>query len=463
METWTLTFTFIVVVAAAAAFAVGCAVVWAVFHGRLSKASDEISSLTGRVSSLTAEVSSLAAQNEMLRTAREEDERHHRDSIDAQERRFAETLDKVTAQLKTATEDMLKQRQKEFSDSSAENIGQIVNPLKETIDRMKQAVNDSTLKQTAMSGEMKANIENMMKFSEAARKSADALANAFRHGNKVQGDWGEAVLDELLSSQGLERGVHYDVQTALRDAEGQTLKSATGGTLRPDVILHLDRGRDVIIDSKVSLSAFMDYVNAGNEDDRKRFLDAHVASLKAHVKELSAKDYSSYVRPPKQKMDYVIMFVPNTGALWTALNAQPDLWRKSMEKNVFIADEQTLFAALKIISMTWRQIAQVQNQEKVFALAGELMDRVGQFMKKYREIGDALDKARRSYDDGERKLQPSGQSILQTCAKLERLGVSQSAKNPLPQLSEAELPETAAVSAAAPDGRPNDSAASDGL
>ena len=434
METWL--FILLLLLVAALSFGIGFALSSAKSRGRLSDASAEIGSLSSQISALSSQNGALSAQNEMLKAVREEDERRHRENIDAQESRFAETLGKVTAQLKSSTEEMLKQRQKEFSDSSAANIGQIVTPLKETIDRMKQAISDSTLKQTAMSGEMKANIENMMKLSEAARKSADSLANAFRHGNKVQGDWGEAVLDELLSSQGLTRGIHYDVQTALRDAQGQTLKSATGGTLRPDVILHLDDRRDVIIDSKVSLTAFMDYVNAGSEDDRKRFLEAHLASLKAHIKELSVKDYSSYVRPPKQKMDYVIMFVPNTGALWTALNAQPDLWRKSMEMNVFIADEQTLFAALRIINMTWRQIAQVQNQQKVFALADELMDRVGQFMKKYREIGDALDKARRSYDDGERKLQPSGQSILQTCGKLKNLGAAQSKRNPIPQLQD---------------------------
>ena len=348
-------------------FVVGGAISWAVFHGRLSESKSRIDVLS--------------AQNEMQKAAREDDERHHKESLEAQEARFAQTLAKVTAELKVATEDMLKQRQKEFSQSSAENIGQIVGPLKDTIDRMKQAMNDSTMKQTAMSGEMKAGIENMMKMSEAARKSADELARAFRHGNKVQGDWGEAVLDELLQSQGLTRGVHYDVQTVLRDADGRTVRSESGGTLRPDVILHLDQNRDVIIDSKVSLSAFMDYVNASDEQERSRALAAHLVSLNSHVKELSAKDYSSYVKPPKICMNYVIMFVPNTGALWTALNAQPDLWRQAMEKNVFIADEQTLYAALRIIDMTWTQIKQVESYQKVFALADEMMDRVGQFMK----------------------------------------------------------------------------------
>ena len=289
-----------------------------------------------------------------------------------------------------------------------------------------------------------------MRQSEAARNSADELTRVFRHAGRVQGNWGEIILDELLESQGLTRGVHYDIQSSIRDASGDVVRNYDDRSMRPDVILHLDQKRDVIIDSKVSLTAFMDYVNAQDEAERQRYLKAHVESIRKHVKELSSKDYSSYVKPPKVKMDYVIMFVPNTGALWTALTAQPDLWRNAMDSNVYIADEQTLFAALRIINLTWTQITQAQNHEKVFELANELMDRVGQFMGRYKSIGDALSKAVKAYDDGEKKLQPGGQSILQTCGKLRKLGAKQSAKNPLPQLDDdaddaetaGELPES---------------------
>ena len=133
-------------------------------------------------------------------------------------------------------------------------------------------------------------------------------------------------------------------------------------------------------------------------------------------------------------MDYVIMFVPHTGALWTALNAQPDIWRKAMEMNVFIADEQTLFAALRMINLTWTHIAQAENHEKVYELANEMLDRVGKFIKSYESIGKALENAQKAYDDGEKKLLPGGQSILQTCAKLEKLGAKQNIKNPIRQL-----------------------------
>ena len=361
-------------------------------------------------------------------------ERRHAEAMEAQQARFEEMMAKVSAQVKSATDDMLKQRQKEFAEASHTNLGQIVNPLRETIDKMKQAMSENTLKQTSMSSEMKANIEHMMRQSAAAQKSAEELTRVFKHGTKVQGDWGETVLDELLEAQGLTRGIHYDVQSVIRDGNGEVVKSEEGSLMRPDVILHLDQRREVIIDSKVSLTAFIDYVNAETEDQRQQYLKAHVESLQKHVKELSVKDYSSYIRPPKVKMDYVIMFVPHTGALWTALNAQPDLWRKAMDKNVFIADEQTLFAALRIINLTWTQITQVQNHEKVYALANEMLDRVGQFMKKYQALGKALDNAKSAYEDGEKKLQPSGQSILQTCNKLVKLGAKQSDRNPLPQL-----------------------------
>lgn len=356
------------------------------------------------------------------------------DIMKGQEQRFNETMARMSEQMKNATADMLKDRQKEFADSSNQQLGQIVNPLRETIDKMKQTMADTTLKQTEMSSVLKDNIERSMQQAMAAKKSAEELANALKHGSKVQGDWGEAVLDELLTSQGLVRGIHYDTQTVIRDAQGNTVHTDDGATLRPDVILHLDQRREVIIDSKVSLTAFLDYANADNEADRQRFLKTHIDSLQKHVKELSTKDYSAYVQPPKVRMDYVIMFVPHTGALWTALNAQPDLWRKAMEQNVFIADEQTLFAALRIISLTWTQIRQAENHEQVYRLANEMLDRVGQFMKKYTAIGKALKTATTAYDDAERKLQPSGQSILQTCAKLQKLGAKQSDKNPLPQL-----------------------------
>lgn len=378
----------------------------------------------------------LAAKEQAARQAIDAQERRHAEALAAQQARFDETLAKIEAQMKDATGEMLRQRQKEFQESSAGSIGQIVTPLRETIDKMQRVLAETQNQQSNASGVMKTIIEQMMQASEKARKSTDELTRVFRKSNTVQGNWGETVLDELLTAQGLTRGIHYDVQPTIRDAAGSAVYSDEGARLRPDVILHLDQRREVIIDSKVSLAAFMDYVNATDEADRQRFLQAHITSLREQVNRLATKDYSSYIQPPKVRMNYVIMFIPHTGALWTALNAQPDLWRKAMERGVYIADEQTLFAALRIISLTWTQIRQADSHEKVFALANELMDRVGQFMKKYSAVGAAIEKAQQAYDEGYRKLSPQGQSILQTCSKLQKLGAKQSDKNPLPQLTD---------------------------
>lgn len=399
----------------------------------LAVQTEECQRLKVSVEVLTAQ---LEEQKVHGQQAMEAQERRHTEAIQAQQARFDETMAKVSAQMQAATNDMLRQRQKEFAESSGTSLGQIVNPLRETIDKMQQAMTQTRTQQSADTGAIKAIIEQMMRQSETVRRSTEELTNAFRFSNTVQGSWGETVLDELLESQGLTRGVHYDVQSSLRDATGATVTTEEDARMRPDIILHLDQRRDVIIDSKVSLAAFMDYVNATDETERQRCLKAHVSSLQEQVSRLAKKDYSSYVQPPKVRMDYVIMFVPNTGALWTALGAQPDLWRRAMERGVYIADEQTLYAALRIIRLTWTQIAQAQNHERVFALATEMMDRVGQFTKNFQAVGADLEKARRAYDAASLKLQPGGQSILQTCYKLQKLGAKPSARNPLPPLAD---------------------------
>lgn len=358
---------------------------------------------------------------------------HYDQSIKAQQDRFNETMSMIAAESKAATEEMLKARQKEFAETSSTNIRQIVNPLKDSIEKMETAMQQSSKEAVSMNSAMKENLDQMIAQSKAAQATTEELTRAFKHQSKVQGDWGETVLAELLASQGLTEGIQFSTQATIRNEKGEIVKSEEGSIMRPDVILHLDQKREVIIDSKVSLTAFFDYVNATTETDRKQYLKAHVESLQKHVKELSKKDYSSYIQYPKVKMDYVIMFVPHTGALWTALNEQPDLWRKAMEQNVFIADEQSLYAALKIIDMTWKQIRQAQNHEEVYRLASEMVDRVGQFVKKYEEVGAALDKAQKAYDGGKMKLEDHGQSIVLSANKLIKLG-AKNGKNQIPEI-----------------------------
>ena len=383
-----------------------------------------------------AEVREDAAKQ--LDTMKQEMERVHQLSLAEQKARFDEISKRLVAEAQIATEKMLKQRGEELSKTGNATMEQLVNPLKETIAKMEKTMNDTTLQQTAANTSLKEVLKQSIESNTATKSAADDLVRAFKHDSKLQGDWGECVLEELLESLGLQEGIHFETQSTLRDAGGNVLYSEeTGKTMRPDVIVHLDMKKDVIVDSKVSMTAFMDYVACDDVEQRKTLLKNHIDSLKKHVDELSKKKYTSYVKAPRETVDFVIMFVPRSAALWTALSEEPALWRNAMEKCVYIADEQTLYAALRIVKLTWRQVQQAQNQQRVFELANEMLSRVGQFVKQMNAVGDSLDKAQEAYKKGMAKFADKGQSVLTTCYKLKQLGVKQDDKNPLPTELEA--------------------------
>lgn len=358
-------------------------------------------------------------------------EQRHAVAIEELQKRFDQTIEALTTNMKAATEDMLKNRQQEFAATSQRSMKDIVDPLNETIERMRAKMEAYSKEQSDFGGMMKANVETIVQQTQAAQKSAVELTTALKHDTKMQGDYGETILDEILRAQGFTEGVHYELQYTIRDEEGKAVRGSDGASMRPDVLFHLDTVRDVIIDSKVNLTDFINFANATDPDERQRYLNQHVAGIRAQVNNLSRKNYSHYHSKTQGRMDYVIMFVPISAAWWEALRARPSLWREAMDQKVYIADEQTLFAALSIIRLTWTQIAQVENQKEVFRLVDEMIDRVGQFMKSYKQIGTSLNAALDAYGQGEKKLQPGGQSILTTTGKLRKIGGNDSKKNPV--------------------------------
>ncbi|MCH5214545.1 MAG: DNA recombination protein RmuC [Muribaculaceae bacterium] len=364
----------------------------------------------------------LEAQEKREKEALEAQDTRHKESLDALRRQFEETVNTMSERLGNVTDEMLKQRQKEFSASSKEGLEQLLGPLNTSIKEMKETVQANTTRQNELGGRLDAGLTSLFQHTVAAQMSAEKLANALKGSNKVQGEWGETVLRELLESQGLKEGIHFETQSQLKDADGRAMVNEAGNKMRPDIVLHLDKTRDVVIDSKVSLTSYLEYVNAEDEGLRKAALDAHIRSIESHVAELAGKDYSAYFAKGKTPLGYVIMFVPNTGALLLATGTRPDLWRKAMERRVYIADEQTLYAALKIVNMTWQQIVQTSNHEKVYALASEMLDRVAVFMQKYSDIGSKIESLGKSYKEGMAKLKEGGQSIPGTCRKLVALG-----------------------------------------
>ena len=243
-------------------------------------------------------------------------------------RQFEEQLRLVREQLQNATQELLKQRVQELSVQNTTQMNAIIRPLKETISDMKTAMDQSRDTHNKNTASLEKAIEEVMKRTVEIGAEADKLAHALRNENKTQGNWGEMILDELLESQGLKEGVHYEKQVTLRDRSGKAiLNEETGRRMIPDTILHYPDGKDAVIDSKVSLTAFVDYQNAETDEERAEALQRHVRSVRQHVAELARKDYSAYIKSPRQALNYVIMFVPNEGALQLALSEAPDLWR----------------------------------------------------------------------------------------------------------------------------------------
>ncbi len=351
----------------------------------------------------------------------------------------AQNLTLLREQVTNITQQLLHQRSEELNGQNRQSISHIIDPLQKTIEEMKRAMEDNKQQQVRNAASFEEQIKHLMASSAQMSDSANRLSTALTTDSSIQGHWGETVLKSILDAQGLVEGLNYEVQSTLRDAAGNALRNdETGSLMRPDVIIHMDRQRDFIIDSKVSLTAFIAYQNAQTEDEKKATLAEHLRSIRKHVKELAQKDYSRYVVAPRQTMNFVMMFVPHESALQLALYADANLWHEAMEQGVFIVGEQNLYAALRAVELTWTQIQQAENHQQVYALANELLSRVGDFLERYHKIGDTIDRLQRHYDDCEKKL-TTGQSVLGSANKLIRLGAQQDKKHPLP-LDNGQLP-----------------------
>lgn len=348
-------------------------------------------------------------------------------ALAAQKELFDKSMAEMKATVTATTEKMLSSTKDELNEHNAKKIDEILTPFKDRLKEMKESLDGSKLSQVELKTAMEQQIRHLLEQTQLTAQSADELARALTHDSKYQGNWGERECQELLEHEGLRRGVEYDTQVDVKykDEMGHERR------FQPDFILHLGQERDVVIDSKVSLTAFKDYCNAESEEERQACLKRHVESMEGHVKELSDKDYASYLKSG-QTMNFVIMFVPITGALWTALREKPDLWRKAMDKHVYIADEQTLFAALSIIKMTWTKVAQLQHQEQLYALADEMVKRVGMFYDHFKSVGKAINSLQNEYNDSCDKLEDKGQSIIITANQIIKLGAKVSDKYALP-------------------------------
>ena len=359
------------------------------------------------------------------------------EQLKAAREQFDEQLKTTKEQLRVMAQQLMDAQAQRLKEENKENMGTITQPLKDAISEMRKAISDNTKDHTAQNASLKEQLRLMMESNREIGEKAESLANVLRRDNKVSGNMGEIILGDLLASQGLTEGIHYEVQARLRDEQGRPLKNDdTGKEMQPDVILHYPQGQDAIIDSKVSLVAYQRYVNADDPEEKERALQDHIKSIRSHVTELARKDYSKYDKAPREPVDFVIMFVPFESSLQLALANDPTLWREAFERKVFITGEQNLLGILHMIHIAWVQNQQAENQEKVFGIAEQLLDRLGDFIQRYNKIGEQLDQAHRAFESAGNKLFTGRQSVVQKGRELVDLGAKENPNRRIPKTQE---------------------------
>lgn len=412
---------------------------------RITSLSSEVSARQREAEMLTGQLDAAKREHErQLAEAKrqyeaqleEADRRHERDKEERTamlDRQFAERLKLVQEQLNTTTERLLKQRSEELDRTNRTQMDSILAPMKAVMAEMKKSMDDNRESFTRSTASLSEQLRQMHATTTSLGAEAEKLSKALQTGPKVQGDFGEMKLNDLLDKFGFTKGVEYDVQYTMRDSKGNVIRNDdTDDMMRPDVVLHYPDHKDVIIDSKASLTAFIGYVNAETDDERKRYLDEHVKSVRRHVDELSAKSYSKYSMEGGTTLDFVIMFVPQEAAMQLAVSADATLWNYAFERNVVITGEQNLFSLLRLLQIAWTQQRQADNQEQVFGLANSLVERVALFVERFDKIGRNVEAVQAAYDEA-KKAMTGNRGFVTSARKLVEMGAKENPRRKLPE------------------------------
>ena len=412
-----------------ACFAAGAAVSWALTY------------ILG-VSKWKHEAEKAAIRIEERKSDLEDMKRHYETRISDMEHAHTQALEfqkeTLKAEMTEHTDALLKQREEELSRKAEETVRSISGDFEKELKSMREAFQEARESQIKGNSELgasfKSAVDALREQSSKVGEKADRLAEAMRGQKKFQGCWGETILLNMLSSEGLVEGRDFDKEETLRDELGFVLVGEDSDSrMRPDFILHYPDRQDVILDAKVSLNAFSDYIEAADDAARQDAATRNLDAIRTQVKRLAKKDYSKYLRSGNRLLDYVIMFIPNSSAYQLALSMDQTLWRSAYSQKVLITTEETIMPFLRMISIAWTNIEQVKNQQKIIQSAQTMIERVADFAKAHAEMGRKLDDAKACYDRCSAKIADHGQSILVSANQVIRYGVPVNPSKPLPE------------------------------
>jgi len=353
-----------------------------------------------------------------------------RRSIDDRVRSQQDMEKSLREEFRNLAGDVLGEQSRRFKQENQESIDVILKPFKDNIREFRERVESIYSRQTEQSGELKNELKRLMELNAQITTETTNLTNALKGNSKVQGDWGEVILETILDSSNLIRGVHYQTQYNIKDEQGNNL--------RPDVVLNLPNNKQIIIDSKVSLTAYVNSSKAETEIERKAALAAHIASIRQHIKELSSKRYQQLVQSP----DFVIMFVPNEPAFLQALQEDHTIWKDAYDKKVIISSPTNLFALLKIVDDLWRRDDQSKNQENIIKYGVALYEQLVAFTSALEGVGAGIDQARAKYDEAYKRLYTGNNNIVRTGERLRKLGLPTSRRQSQRLIDECDISES---------------------
>lgn len=392
---------------------------------------------------------SMGETHAMYQQQIEEVRKNAQTNAEQQQALFQQQLATVRNELTGQTERLLRERSQQLTEENKSQLSSVLEPLRSGLQQMKDSVEKTNQSQEDTMRRLDESIKATLMQTKLVGERADRLATALTGENKTQGNFGELRLRTLLENMGFEEGVQFEEQLTLRDEHGRALKhDETGKKMIPDVILHFPDERDVVIDSKVSLKAFEDYYNTTDEGEQAAILQRHVASVRAHIKELSSKNYAQYNGiSGRQRLDFVVMYMFSESALSLALAAEPTLWKEAYEQGVFITSSQNLYALLRVLEMSWTHQRQVENQQRIVEEANKMVQRVQLFCQRFDEVEDYFNKAHKKFDSVKKLLSPSGQSIVNAANRLVQLGAKQDTrKAALPKAELLEIEEETVAS-----------------
>lgn len=338
------------------------------------------------------------------------------EKLETQKSELDELQERFRKDFELVANKILEEKSEKFTEQNKKNLDSILNPLKERIGEFQKKVEDSNEKNTERSAALDKHLQMLQELNKEITQETKSLTQALRGDSKTQGNWGELQLESILEKAGLEKDIHYSKET--------NLKTEDGDNQRLDYIINLPDGKHLILDSKVSLTAYSNYFDTENENEKEQFLKQHLESVNGHVKMLGSKDYQKLhgINSP----DYVMMFVANEAALTMALKEDPTLFEKALDKNIVVVSTSTLLATLRTISYIWKQDLQNKNAEEIARQAANLYDKFVGFTEDLIKLGGQMRTATKTYEESMKKLTDGSGNLTRRVENLKKLGVNPS-------------------------------------